>query len=39
MAKAYDNRVKDDSKIPEMSPEEEEQSVETVSDQPSLMDF
>ena len=39
MAKAYDNRVKDDSKIPEMPPEEEEQSVETVSDQPSLMDF
>ena len=39
MAKAYDNRVKDESKIPEMLPEEDEQSVETVSDQPSLMDF
>ena len=39
MAKAYDNRIKDDSRIPEMPPEEDEQSAETVSNQPSLMDF
>ena len=39
MAKAYDDRMNSDSLIPDMPLEEDEQSVETVSDQPSLMDF
>jgi hypothetical protein len=39
MAKAYDKRINDDSEIPDLPPEVDEQSVENVSDQPSLMDF
>jgi len=39
MAKAYDNRINDDSEIPDMPVEEDEQTVENISDQPSLMDF